>query len=235
MSLTAEIKGEIAQEEVSRSSEGAIQYCRMLRDGSLSFADFMLVAELEGLVKVADSTVTSTGVANAGNYDADGEDFGLNVPVGYTVMVIAAEVTFLALTDDEDLEVLFMTSNTALTGTTGTAVVPVNKFGGSSGPGSGSHCACYVAFNAAGGTDVSGGDRAYAFWRERVEIGGAPAAAQSEHAISCTFRWVAPKNGLPAIVAGAGSVAGHAEKTTSAANNIHLRVEWIELETSWLT
>ncbi len=235
MSLTAEIKGEIAQEEVTRGSEGAMKYCRMLRDGTLAFTDFMVVALLEGLVKVADASLTATGVQSATDYAADEADICIRVPVNYTIMVIAAEVTINTMTDDEDMEVLFMTSDTVNAGTGGTSVTPVNKFGGNSGPGTGSQCTCVVAIASAGCTDISGGSRAYAFWRERVEVGGAPAAGNSEGATICSWRWAAPKDGLPAIVAGAGTVYGHVEKSTADANNLHMRVEWIEMPTSWLT
>ncbi len=235
MNLTAEIQGEIAQDEVTRGSEGAMKYCRMLRDGTLAFVDFMVVALLEGLVKVVDANLAVTGVQSATAYAADEADFGLMVPVGYTVMVIAAEVTINTMTDDEDMEILFMTSNTINTGTTGTAVTPVNKFGGANGPGAGSQCTAYVAFGSGGCIDISGGARAYAFWRERVEVGGAPAAGNSEGATRCSWRWVSPRDGLPAIVAGAGTVYGHVEKATADANNLHIRVEWIEMPTSWLS
>jgi len=233
--MITDVKGEIAQSTVARGSEGAKKYCRMLRDGTLAFADFMLVAELEGLVKIVNSSTTSTGIECAGAYDADGNDFGLNVPVGYTIMVIRVEVAVGLMTDDEDIEVLFMTSNTAFTTGTATVVTPVNKFGGAGGPGTGSQCGCSVAIAANGGTDLSTGARAYTFWRERLECGAKPAAAQNEPSTNTRLAWVAPRDGLPAVVAGAGSVGGHIETTTTGASETHITVEWIEMPTSWLT
>lgn len=225
----ANIKGQIAQSSVSRGGEGDFKYAKMLRDGTLSFSDFLLNCELEGLVKIANGGgVASTALTFAGAYDADGEDFGLNVPAGITVMVIRAEVMIDALTDNTDTDINFMTSNTALVGTTGTAVTPVNKLN-SMPPGSA--CTCYVAFDAAGGTDVSGGARAYSFWRERLETGAAPAAAESEETTNCTASWVSPRDGLPAIVVGPGCVAGHVSGSTTG----FITVEWVEFPSSYFS
>ena len=232
--MAADIKGEIAQRDAVRGSEGAKKYTRMMRDGSLSFADFMLVAELEGLVKIVNSTVTSAGITCGGAYDADTNDFAMNVPVGTTVMIIRAEVTVGALTDDVDTQILFVASNTAFaTVGVATVVTPVNKFGGTNGPGTGSNCGCSVAIAGNGGVDSSGGARAYTFWRERQEHGAAPAAAQNEPSVNCRYVWVAPRDGLPAVVAGAGSVVGYVDNSTAAVET-HITVEWIEVPTSWL-
>ena len=231
--MITDVKGEIAQRAVSRSSEGAKKSTRMMRDGSLSFADFLLVAELEGLVKVVNSTVTSTGITCGGAYDADTNDYAMNVPVGTTIMVIRVEVSVGLITDDQDLDILFMTSNVAFT-SAATVVTPVNKFGGAGGPGTGSQCSCSVAIAANGGIDPTGGARAFTFWRVRQEIGAAPAAAQNESSIRSRFDWVAPRDGLPAVVAGAGCVAGYV-MTTTANTETHITVEWVEVPTSWLT
>ena len=231
--MITDMKGEIAQTSVSRGGEGAKKYARQMRDGTLAFADFMLIAELEGLVKVANSSVTATGITCAGAYDEDGHDFGMAIPKGLTIMVIRCEVVIGLMTDDEDLSILFMTSNTALV-VAATAVVPVNKFGGAGGPGIGSACECCVAVAGAGGTDVTGGARAYSFWRERLECGAKPEAGSSEGTTDTRFDWVAPRDGLPAIVAGVGSVSGHVISTT-ANTGTHITVEWIEMPSSWLT
>lgn len=223
------IKGKGRQTtSVERISEGAEQYVRMLRDGTVGIVDFMFLCELEGLVKVANGGgVATTALTFAGAYDADGEDFGLNVPDGTTVMVIKAEVMVDALTDDTDTDINFMTSNTALAGVTGTAVTVKNKLNSLA---TGSNCACYVAFDAAGGTDVSGGAKAYNFWRTRLESGAAPVAAQSEGTTLCAASWVSPRDGLPAIVVGPGSVAGHVSGSTTG----FINVEWIELPSTYI-
>lgn len=214
---------------VNRLSEGADQYVRMLRDGTVGIIDWMFLCELEGLVKVANGGgVASSALTFAGAYDADGQDFGLNVPSGTTVLVIKAEVMIDALTDDTDTDINFMTSNTALAGTTGTAVTVVNKLNSQA---TGSACTCYVAFDAGGGTDVSGGAKAYTFWRTRLESGAAPVAAQSEGTTLCAASWVAPRDGLPAIVVGPGCVAGHVSGSTTG----FINVEWIEIPSSYLT
>ena len=221
------IKGMVAQTEVSRGGEADFKYVRMLRDGTISFADFLMVMLFEGYIKTANGGgVASTAIAFAGAYDADGQDFGLNVPDSLMVMPIKVEVQIEALTDDTDMEILFMTSNTALTGTTGTAVTPVNKRMDLQ---TGSGCTCYVAFDAAGGTDVSGGAKAQAFWRCKMESGAAPAAAQSEESTITSFSYVVPRDGMPPMILGGGCIAGHVQ----GPSNGFVTVDWLETPAKW--
>lgn len=227
----AKMESVVAQTDVTRvtSEAGAEKYVRMLRDGTLSFADFFFVCELEGLVKVANAGgVASSPITFCSSaYDADAQDIGITVPDGTAIMVIRCEVMIDALTDDTDTEIIFKTSNTAITGTTGTAVTPVNKRNDKP---TGSACTVYAAFDAAGGTDTDSGAKAYTFWHDRLESGAAPAAANNEETTHCMLSWVSPRDGLPAIVIDSGSVSGHVVGSTTG----FITVEWVELESRYL-
>ena len=202
----------------------------------MSLIDFYLNMALEGRVMTANGTVNSTGLQADGAYDTDAPDISLEVPTGITIMVMRVEVILLHIVPDEDWDILALTSNVlSASSTNGTGWTPRNKFGGASGPGRGSDCTVYFANDDSNSSDVSGGARAYAFWRERLECGLVPVATQVLcHSINLKRQWVAPDDGLPAIVAGEGSVVLHSEQTTPTAAGTHFSIEWIEFPTDWV-
>ncbi len=234
--MDTDIKGVVAQTEVTRGSVGAKKYVRLMRDGSLSLVDFYLAMALEGLVMTANGTVNSTGLQADGAYDVDAPDICVDVPAGTTIMVMRVEVILLHIVANEDWDIVALTSNTSPAPSTGgTGWTPRNKFGGNGGPGTGSQCTVYFANDDSNCTQIDGGSRAFAFWRERLECGVVPISSQTIcNSLSTKRQWVAPNDGLPPIVAGVGGVNVHSEQGTPTAAGTHLSIEWIEFPTDWL-
>jgi len=89
----AVIKGTARQSSSAQHvSEGAEVYLRMLRDGTLPFADFKVVSIMDGRGFTMDAGDFSTGIKNDGTViDIDEPNWLVSVPDGTTIIPIRIE------------------------------------------------------------------------------------------------------------------------------------------------
>jgi hypothetical protein len=108
----ANVKGQIGQFSRSTGSDGDFKYLRLLRDGSLSVAGFLMASIMEGRGHMITVGAFSTGIVGGGDgtvLDADQPEFIVSVPSGTSIMPIRidAQVQTGAPTDAQEVEILY--------------------------------------------------------------------------------------------------------------------------------
>ncbi len=191
----AVIKGNAAQTtKVTRESEGAEVYMRMLRDGTLGIADLIALLSLEGRIFTCNGGTGTTAVTFGAGTLATTE-FDLHVAVPSSVIIIPLELSIIFDTCGtiQIVECAMASGTGSVTGA-GTALTPA-----SSNPNVGRTSACTV-------TSIPTVSSATAFTANVKEIwhAGDPAGQtvtavgtiRSQH----TFRWNAKDSGIYDIV-----------------------------------
>jgi hypothetical protein len=122
------IKGKARQTTaVERVAEGNENYLRLLRDGSVSMADFVATACLEGRVYNVSAGVLTTPLATtAGAMTATTPDCALTVPNGTTVIPLEILFQLEDVGTDVIFEVMATTGAGGSVTTAGTAYYPTN-------------------------------------------------------------------------------------------------------------
>jgi len=108
----ANIKGLISQLSVSKGSDGDYKYVRMLREGSLSIADFKFVSVMAGrghMINVGAFSTPITGGGDGTVVDQDQPEFVISAPSGTTIIPLRIEVTCqtpLINADSDEAEII---------------------------------------------------------------------------------------------------------------------------------
>lgn len=145
--MAATIKGTARQtNSVQRVSEGAEVYMRMLRDGTMSYADFKAVCVMEGVGFHLSVGTFSTGQANDGTaVDISEPNFLVSVPNGTTILPIRISIQVQGgiPADGQEVEALIAvdqdSAGATLTNMTAGTIYNMNTLYGNS-----SDCAGYV-------------------------------------------------------------------------------------------
>lgn len=167
----------------------------------------------EGKVWCFNAGVAATSVEAGGAYDADTEDMSLDVPVGITVLPLSIEVTIDVITDNEDIDMQALASRTLTAVSGGTAGTPVNMRLDLDHK---TRCTAYSSVTGNASTDPNTAGASFEFWRQRLELGAAPVAAQSEEGRLLTFKWTAVGQGFAPVLVGAASLSLYIPKGTAA-------------------
>jgi hypothetical protein len=179
---------------------------------------------MEGRCHVANIGIGTTGITSAGGWVATTPDVHFRVPNGITVLPIRISVTFDALTDDTDLEILALTADELdKTPTGGTAVNSYNLRTDNPHP-----TGVTIQSDVTAITDPDVAGTVSEFWRVGAQIGAAPVAAQNEEGQPLTFEWFASKVVAPIIV-GEGTLNLWCG---IGATNYFAQIVWVELPSS---
>lgn len=122
------VKGKARQSgAVERVSEGADQYLRLLRDGTVGMADFTAMMALEGRIfNVSAGVLTTPLTTTAGGLVATTPDCALTVPSGTTVLPLEILLQVESVGTDAIFEVMATTGVGGSVSTAGTAYTPTN-------------------------------------------------------------------------------------------------------------
>jgi len=220
----AKVEGLIKQTTaVDRLKEGADQYLRLLRDGTLSMVDWIAALSLEGRVFTCNAGVATTAIA-FGDEGLDTDEFDLFVSVPSSVVIIPLE-----------LNIHFETTGTALlvecvmqVGTGGaanaTSTATVTR---SSNPNTGltSACTSVCAANTSG-TAFTGDVKE--IWRASDQI-SIDIDTIAQIRIPYNYRWKAMTSGVLDVV---GPSYGLAVWASSKTGTGMISLKYIELPAS---
>ncbi len=110
---------------VIRVSEGLAKTVRMLRDGSLTVADYIAALSLEGLVFTVNvGTLTGPITFNGGGLVATEFDLHVAVPSGVYIIPLELTIAFEAYGTTSIMECCMVSGSGSVVGTTNTAVTP---------------------------------------------------------------------------------------------------------------
>lgn len=88
-----------------KTADGVFAYARGLRDGSLSVADFILTASLEGRIRIVNNgTVTTPITFGAGTIATTAPDFDLIVPSGVLAIPVSIQLYMEAFGSNAQFE-----------------------------------------------------------------------------------------------------------------------------------
>lgn len=206
--MAAIIKGNARQTtSVSRVSEGAEQYLRLLRDGTVGITDLIALWSLEGKVFCANAG-TATGPVGFGvsNIDTTEPDLLIVVPSGTTIIPIELRIKMEAYGSTALFEAMAAIGKGGAKIASGdTAVVPTNL-----NTSSGLLSSCDVrCASTAGATYMT--SKVSEFWRDGLQKSVTTATADDDQAHKPeTFVWRLKESGYLPICEGAGCLAAFA-------------------------
>ncbi len=191
----AVIKGKAAQTtQVTRESEGAPVYMRMLRDGTLGIADLIALLSLEGRIFTCNSGTGTTAVT-FGSSTLDTTEFDLHVAVPSSVVIIPLEVDIIfdSMGTIQIVECVMQAGTGSVTGA-GTALTPV-----SSNPNVGRTSACTVTSIPTASTATAFTANIREIWHDNNPAGQTITAVGTVRS-QYTFRYNAKLSGIYDIV-----------------------------------
>lgn len=123
------LKGKSRQTtSVERASEGADQYLRMLRDGTVGVADLIAILSLEGRVFTCNGGKATSPIAFGDGGLATTEfDFHVSVPASVCIIPLELIVTFEAFGTASLVEVCMQSGSGSAAHATNTAVTPLSS------------------------------------------------------------------------------------------------------------
>jgi hypothetical protein len=155
-------------------------------------------------------------------------DVYLQVPTGTAIIPLEISITVDVLTDNEDIEILFMTADSVdTTPTTGQAEVIANVR--TDAPYS---TGCDLQSEIDGITNPDTEGNVAEFWRVGMQVGAAPVATESEEGQPLTFTWFASESAGPVLI-GPAALIGWCGSTTNV--DFFGRIVWVELPVSAIT
>jgi len=208
---------------INFESEGADQYLRLMRDGSLVNMPWLMTKVIEGKVfGVQSGLLTTPDTLNA--TIADGEqDVLINVPSGVTIIPVSISVCFEDTGTAQVMDVIAVASNVYDNANTSTAETIYNLR--TDKPTGGSQCYAYSVVTA-GGTAVESGNY-FEFWR--------PYAGFAEDAFGGSTGWKSAlvhgahwnigQAVVPPVIVGNGSLSVYA---SAQAGYGFIKVVWVE-------
>lgn len=218
--LALDMQGEAANTLPSHKTEGVKRLVRLLRDGSMSMADWVFAMTLAGYGHVASVGTATTPITFKTGFTAAQPELALGVPSGTTIVPLHILV---ALEDSAgtDNEIVFQTADSTVTAGTSTAITPANAINGSL-KGQASACTIYSAYSGNGTTPTN----TVEFWR----WGYAFADATGNPAKFAEWSY---RTHAPLLIAGVGSLVGYVGGTTTAPAGF-IKVAYLELPTAYL-
>ena len=176
----AKILGETSQTtNVTRVSEGAEQYLRMLRDGTVGIADLIALWSLEGRIfTVSAGAATGPATFAAGALNTKEMDLHIVVPASVVIIPISWEIYFEAYGASAPVECMLQYGTGSVVGTA-TVDVPSSS---NSSAGRASQCTCNVA--SATGTALT--TVVEEIWHDGLQ---AAATCTSAAGTTTPFRW----------------------------------------------
>lgn len=203
-----------------RSTSDAVEKAiRLLRDGTLSMADFFLVCAMEGIMCHADVGTSTTPITFKTGFTAAQPELAVDVDDGYSVILacIQAHLEDSAGTDNEIAAQI--SKGTKIGAGTSTAITARNVNTGYSAP---SGINVYSAYSGNGTAPTTPAE----IWR----VGNAFADANSMP--SRVFVWN-PQTHAPAIIKGPGALAVYVGATTTAPAG-YLKASFVVVPTTLL-
>jgi len=193
---------------------------RALRDGTMSVADFTLVAALEGRVFTA-SLGSASSPATFTGYNAVRPILVVDVPLATTIipLCIQGQIEDSAGTDNEVLAVL---NNGNIGAATSTAISSSTIHSNTSDKPNTTNCSVYSLYTADGAAAVNPVE----FWR----WGSAFADVNTVPPRVFKWHW---RDYAPVVAKGAAAIVLHASATTTQMAGF-LKISWLELPTTAL-
>jgi len=191
----AVIKGTARQtSSISRVSEGAEGYMRMLRDGTVGIADLIALWSLEGRVFTANGgTGTGALTFQSGTYDTLEHELHVLVPSSVVIIPLELMINFEAWGTVQKVECVMMKGTGSVAGT-GTAVTPA-----SSNENAGLTSACTVTSACATGTAFTAVD-CEIYRADLQRVVAITTVTQQVNYAQQTFRWNAIESGVLQVV-----------------------------------
>ena len=210
-------------------SEGADAFLRMLRDGTISAANWLTLNALEGRMFVANGGVGTTPITFAGAYDADAPDLYIYVPSGTTIIPVYIGVKYEAVGTETELEAIALASRTGDSTATGTALTI--KALRTDAP-LASKCTATAAVGAAGIDDPNAaGANFYEFWRRGHPLKDTSASGENDRHEQ-VYEWKLAETLVPPGIVGPGALAIYA---ASQAGTGFIEAIWLELASGNIT
>ncbi len=222
------MKGKVQQRNVSRVADGNELLERLMRDGSYIAADWLVALAMEGRIFTANFGQGTTYITGKLSYIPAQPDVNLDVPVGVTVIPLAAHLAIGSMAGT--LNHFFLqacTGNVVGNGTSTVADSLTNVFQGA-GP-LGTACVARKGYTASGTAPGTGSNaqpgtiNEFVSW-EQTAVSAAGSANYYDW--NCNFV-------MPAIVNGPGSISGYSVVTGTAAT-FKVILTYLELPTGAL-
>lgn len=215
---------------IDHVSEGADQYLRMLRDGSLVQMPWLTAKVLEGKVYGVQAGILTTPITCNATI-ADGEpDVLVTVPSGTTIIPVYISVAFEDTGTAQVMDVLAVASSVYDNAVTATAATIYNLR--TDKPTGGSQCTAYSVVTAAGTACESG--NFFEFWRPYAgfaEDGFNSSTSWGNNALHGA-KWQIGESLVPPAIVGAGSLNIFA---SAQAGTAFITAIWVEEITSNVT
>ena len=224
----AVIKGKARQtSSIEQVSEGAEQFARMMRDGSLTVQNWLLSKVRQGKVFCANGGSATTPATFAGAYDADAPDLYVYVPYGTTITPVYLMVKYEAVGTESEMEVIALASNTGDSSATVTGGAAITIRNMRADNPFASLCTASYGVDAAGITDPNAGNYVE-FWRRGHPLKDTSATGENDRNEQ-VYEWNAG-SGLvpPTIVGAAASGSCLAVYAASQAGTGFITAIWVE-------
>lgn len=117
-----------------KTSDGVEAAARMLRDGTLSVADFFTVCTIEGVMCHADVGASTTPITFKTGFTAAQPELAIDVDDGYTIIPACVQVHLEDSAGTDNEIVMQASKGTKITAGTSTAITPRNANTGYSAP-----------------------------------------------------------------------------------------------------
>lgn len=203
-----------------RSTSDAIEKAvRLLRDGTLSMADFFLVCALEGVLCHADVGTSTTPITFKTGFTAAQPELAVDIDSGYAIIPVSLQV-YLETSAGTINEIVAQASlGTKVGAGTSTAITPRNANTGYSAP---AGVTVYSAYSGNGTAPTTPTE----FYRSGYPFADATGAPVKK------FEWN-PANFAPVVIKGPGALAVYVGGTTTAPAG-YIKAGFVVLPTSLL-
>lgn len=217
--MALNLKGVVGETQVTRESEGADKYLRMLKDGTVSIADWVAMLGLEGrCFGVNVGSVATPATFGAGALAATEFDLHVSVPSTVYIIPLSIRLKMAAFGTDAIFEAMacYGTGSTTGAGTTST-VYNLNRR-------SSLVTACTVTqeATATSGVAITGTE----FWRDGIQKAITQATAATTIVQLQTFKWSFAEEGILHVVAPSGQLGMFA---ASEAGTGYIIFKWAEI------
>lgn len=203
MSIDALSLGRAGVASPERSTSDALEKaCRLLRDGTLSMADFFVVCAMEGVLCHADVGTVTTPITFKTGFTVAQPELVVDVDEGYTILPVCLQVHLEDSAGTDNEIAAHASKGTKVGAGTSTAITLRNANTGYTAP---SGVACYSAYSGNGTAPTTPVE----FWRTGY------AFADTTVGPVKVFAWNAALF-APVVIKGPGALALYVGATTTA-------------------
>lgn len=222
--LALDMQGEVRSDSVSvKTDEGGKRLVRLLRDGSISVADFVLAMTIAGYGHTVSVGTATTPVTFDTGYTAAQPVLDIDVPSGWVIMPVYLLLS-LETSAGTINEFSFVTGDNLVGAGTSTEVGATTILNNLNGGHKGGATNCTVRHSyTANGTAPA---NTVEFWRGVYAFADATTDPKKE------WEWSVHTK-APQIVVGQGCLAGYIQGVTSAPTGF-LKVSWLEFPSNFL-